>query len=293
MRKILSIVLTASFLSSFSVLQAQESVSMGAGYIYDVYYSLEDGVVDFIEREDWDLGFFTDPMSGGIITNCGTSLETHVRLWAYPKGDTTAWMNIDTNGLASWPLLYNGEDDWENGALNRNAQGYPDYGWGIKNPITGDIIGDSLFIIQLKDGTYKQLWIKRKIFSENKYKISYADIDNTSEESETLNVDNFLGMNFVYFDFDSGSLYDREPDTEEWDLLFTRYHALQSVGVHYLVAGVFLNVNTYGNSFHPVTLDFNEWYSKPLEDNKGVIGWNWKWFSFTTGWNLEDPCFTS
>jgi hypothetical protein len=25
-----------------------------------------------------------------------------------------------------------------------------------------------------------------------------------------------------------------------------------------------------------------------MEYNKGVIGWDWKWFSFTSGWNIED-----
>ena len=227
-------------------------------------------------------------MSGGIITNCGTSLENHVRLWTYQNGDTTAWMNIDTNGLSSWPLLYNGEDSWENGAFNRNSHGYPDYGWGIKNISTNDIFGDSLYIIQLADGSYKQLWIKRKIFSENKYKIWYADIDNTSEEHETLDVDNYLGMNFAYYDFESGSLFDREPETYEWDLLFTRYHAIQPIGEYYLVAGVFNNVNTPGNKFYPVTMDFNDWYAQPMEATKTVIGWDWKWFSFASGWNIED-----
>jgi len=288
MKKIILLALVVSVLSTFNPAYPQEVVSMGPGYIFDVYYSLEDGVIEIMDREDWDLGFYTDPMSGGIITNCGTSLEDHIRLWTYPKGDTNAWMNIDTNGLASWPLLYNGEDDWENGAFNRNSQGYPDYGWGVKNTTTNDIIGDSIFIIQLRDGTYKQLWIKRKIFSENKYKIRYADIDNTSEDHETLNIDNYLGMNFVHFDFESGSLFDREPETYEWDLLFTRYHAMQPVGVHYLVAGVFANVNSPGNKFHPVSLDFNDWFTKPMETNKGVIGWDWKWFSFSSGWNIED-----
>lgn len=288
MKKILSLALIVSVLAVLSPAYSQQTVSMGVGYIYDVYYSLENGVVDFMEREDWDLGFYTDPMSGGIITNCGTGLENHIRLWTYQNGDTTAWMNIDTTGLAGWPLLYNGEDSWENGAFNRNSLGYPDFGWGVKNATTNNINGDSLFIIQLRDGTYKQLWIQKKITSENKYKIRYADIDNTSEDHETLNIDNYLGMNFAYFDFETGSLFDREPETDEWDLLFTRYHAMQDVGVHYLVAGVLNNVNTPGNRFYPVSMDFNDWFLQPMEPVKATIGWDWKWFSFMSGWNIED-----
>lgn len=95
-------------------------------------------------------------------------------------------------------------------------------------------------------------------------------------------------MNFAYFDFESGSLFDREPETDEWDIVFTRYHALQEVGSHYLVAGVLSNVNTPGNRFYPVSMDFNDWFLQPLEPTKATIGWDWKWFSFATGWNIED-----
>ena len=207
MKNFLLLLLVISLFSVLRPAHSQELVSMGAGYIYDVYYSMEDGVVDEMERDDWDLGFYTSPMSAAIITNCGTDLYDHVKLYTYPKGDTTAWMNIDTNGLSTWPLLYNGEDRWENGAFNRNAQGYPDYGWGIRNPVTNNITGDSIYIIQLADGTYKQLWIVKKITDENKYVIRYADLDNSSLKEKTLDVDNFVGMNFAYFDFASATLF--------------------------------------------------------------------------------------
>ncbi len=288
MKNVIFIAMIFSAMTLSNMARGQEMVSMGEGYIYDVYYSMEGGVVDFMEREDWDLGFYTDPMSGGIITNCGTSLYDHVKLYTYPKADTSAWLNLDTNGLSTWPVLYNGEDRWENGAFNRNSQGYPDYGWGIKNPATSDITGDSLYIIQLADGTFKQVWIVKKQADENKYIIRYADLDNSSQKEKTLDIDNYLGMNFVYFDFESGQLSDREPDTEDWDLLFTRYQALQPIGQYYLVSGVFNNVTSPGNKFHPVTLDFNDWSSKPMDTAKTVIGWDWKWFDFASGWNLED-----
>jgi len=293
MKKIISLALIISLLSAFSPAYSQETVSMGAGYIYDVYYSLEDGIVDLIERDDWDLGFYTDPMSGGIITNCGTGdqmtgFDYHVMLWTYPNGDTTAWMNIDTTGLANWPRMYNGEDNWENGAFNRNSHGYPDFGWGILDPVTNNIIGDSIFIIKLADGTYKQIWIRKKITAENEYEMRFANIDNTDEDIEILDIGNYAGMNFAYFDFDSESLFEREPQSDEWDIVFTRYHAYQTVGAYALVAGVLSNVNIYGNRFHPVPEEFNDWFTKPLEPIKALIGWDWKYFSFTTGWSIED-----
>jgi hypothetical protein len=184
--------------------------------------------------------------------------------------------------------MYNGEDSWENGAFNRNSRGYPDFGWGLLDPVTNNIIGDSIFILKLANGTFKQIWIRKKLTDENKYEILFADIDNTNEEDDILNIGNYQGMNFAYYDLESESLFEREPTAEDWDLVFTRYHAYQTVGAYALVTGVLSNVNIYGNRFHPVPEEFNDWFTKPLEPIKGLIGWDWKYFSFTTGWSIED-----
>ncbi len=60
-------------------------------------------------------------------------------------------------------------------------------------------------------------------------------------------------------------------------------------GVPFSVVGVLNNVNTPANRFHPVTLDFNDWFTQPLDPAKAVIGYNWKWFDLGAfQWNLED-----
>ncbi len=263
---------------------SQVSISMGSGYAYDVYYSLQNGIVDAMERTDWELAFYTDAESGAIITNGAQGVE----LYTYPNGDTTAWLNVDTNGLSTWPVLFDGEDSWENGAFNRNSHGFPDYGWGLIDLVSGDIIGDSIYIIKLADGTYRQLWMVRKVISENRYIMRYADIDGGSEVEDVLIVDGYQEMNFAYYSFDDGYLFEREPFTADWDILFTRYQAFQPQGVYYPVTGVLTNVTSPGNRFHPVPLDFNDWFLQDLDTVKGIIGSNWKWFDFSTGWNLED-----
>jgi len=263
---------------------SQVSVSMGPGYEYDVYYSLQDGVVEEMVRTDWDLGFFTDPESGGIILNGANGCE----LYTYPNGDTTAWLDIDTTGLSTWTVLFDGEDKWENGAFNRGSLGYPDFGWGVKDDITNRIIGDSLFIIKLADGTYKQLWIAQKSIDDNEYIIRYADIDNSNDDYDVLDVTLFEDMNIAYYNFDVVSLFEREPYTGDWDILFTRYQAFQPQGLYYPVTGVLCNLTLPGNRFHPVSLDYNDWFTQSLDTVKGLIGSNWKYFDFSTGWNLRD-----
>ena len=96
-------------------------------------------------------------------------------------------------------------------------------------------------------------------------------------------------MNFSYFDFADESFYDREPPTEDWDIVFTKYQAMQPQGVPYPVVGVLNNVTARANRFHPVTLDFNQWYTQPLDSSKAVIGFDWKYFNLTLfQWSLED-----
>lgn len=264
---------------------AQTTVTMGAGYADEIYYSMKNGVTGIAPRAEWDLGFYTSPWSAGIITNGGSGIELRL----YPNGDTSAWNAIDTNGLIGWPILYNGEDSWENGAFNRHATAHPDYGWGVYNSQSHDVVGDSIYIIKLQDGSFKKLWIVRKVSIENKYIFRYGNLDNSMEQERTLYNNDFTSMNFSYFDFASGSFFDREPDKEDWDILFTRYQAMQSQGVPYPVIGVLNNVGVKANRFHPVTMDFYEWYTQPFDSLRAVIGWDWKYFEMSTfTWTLED-----
>jgi hypothetical protein len=277
--------LLISFLLILNSASAQESITMDPGYANDVYFSIEDGVVGIAERANWDIGFYTSPWSAGIITNGGNG----VQLYIYPHGDTTSWMSTDTSGMSGWPILYNGEDSWENGAFNRNSGNHPDYGWGVYNAITHNVVGDSIYVIKLADGTYKKIWIVEKISVENKYIIRYANLDNSSEEEKTLDINNYAEMNFSYFDFASGSLFEREPNTEDWDILFTKYQAMQPEGVPYPVIGVLNNVTAKANRSYPVGMNFDEWYTQPMDSSKAVIGFDWKSFDMQAfQWALED-----
>jgi hypothetical protein len=279
------VTLFAICMIAFSTAFSQNTIIMGEGYAYDVYYSMTDGITGVADRTEWDLGFYTSPWSAGIITNGGSGIELRL----YPLGDTAAWNSIDTNGMSGWPILYNGEDSWEDGAFNRHSTNHPDYGWGVYNAQSHDVIGDSIYIIKLLDGTYKKLWIVRKISIENKYIFRYGDLDNSHEKEKVLENNNFSDMLFSYFDFASESFFDREPIKEDWDILFTKYQAMQVQGVPYPVIGVLNNVTTVANRYYPVTMDYTNWYEQPMDSAKAVIGWDWKYFEFSTfTWTIED-----
>ena len=160
------------------VVLKNDSVTMGQLYANEIYYSLKNGEVYSYARNSWDIAFRAKIMSSSIITNDGTS----VVLWSYPKSDTSGWATVDTSGLNNWTKMFNDPTDWENGAFSRNAQGHPDYGWGKYNDQTHDIVGDSIFIIKLRDGSFRKLWITRKNSINNIYYFRFANLDGSAQQ---------------------------------------------------------------------------------------------------------------
>ena len=174
-----------------------DSVIMGPSYANDIYYSFTNGVVASPPRTNWDIGFHTTVMTAGIITNGAAG----VNLYTYPNADTAGWNTVDTAGISGWPILYDNEKDWEDGAFNRNATGHPDYGWGKYNPINHDVVGDSIYILKTPDGSYKKIWIIRKNSVNNIYYIRIAGLDGSNDNVKEFDINPYRNVNFVYYSF--------------------------------------------------------------------------------------------
>lgn len=262
-----------------------DSVIMGQGYANDVYYSFENGVVAAVPRANWDIGIHTSVWSATIITNGGAG----VNLYTYPKSDTTGWATVDTSGLASWPILYDSEESWEDGAFTRNAGGHPDYGWGKYNPVNHDVVGDSIYILKTIDNNYKKIWIQRKNSILNTYYIRQANLDGSDDHVAVLDINPYRNTNFIYYSFGQDDFVEREPDTASWDILFTKYQGLQPNGSMYGVVGVMNNFDVYSNEFNAVAPDFTDYASEPFDSAKTAIGWEWKTFDMgTMSWSVAD-----
>ena len=70
--------------------QEEKEVTTGAGYANDVYYSLENGNVDTVARNNWDLGFTTSNFSVSILANTTSGVE----VYTWPAGDTANWETL-------------------------------------------------------------------------------------------------------------------------------------------------------------------------------------------------------
>ncbi len=288
-----NILLSVTFLFSAwsmpSQAQTHDTIVMGNLYANDVFYSLENGTIKTETRNNWDLGFYTNRWSAGIILNDGTG----TMLYTYPKSDTSGWNSVDTSGMAQWVNTYNSDTIWEDGAFNRHALGHPDYGWGVYNMVSHDVIGDSLYVLRLSNGNLKKIWIQRKNSVANTFYFKYADIDNQNEVSFVLDATPYESKLFVYYSITTGQIIDREPAKTDWDLLFSKYAGTtydnDGNPSPYLVVGALCNVaDTIGKAY-PVSSDFEDWSNTPLNGEKCTIGHDWKSFDMNTfSWLIAD-----
>ncbi len=201
------------------VVTVTETLTMGNAYINDIYYSMADGIVSTVPRTNWDIAFQTGSRSSTILINGGAGMK----LYTYPNGDITSWNSVNTTGIETWKALNNSDTTWSLGAFERNALGHPDYGWGIYNSVNHDVVGDSLFVIQLQDQSYRKLWIKKKASSENKYIFQVANIDGSGTVLDTVDCNPYITKNFIYYSFSTKNAIDREPAMDAWDFVVTKY----------------------------------------------------------------------
>jgi len=251
-----------------------DSIIMSAQYADEVYYNLDGGVILTSPRNTWDIAFRTKKLSSSILTNDGSG----VVLYTYPNADTTGWYSVDTSGLSGWTPMFNDPADWENGAFSRNATGHPDYGWGKYNEITHNLVGDSLFIIKARDGSFKKLWIVRKYSSLDTYYFRYANLDGTNEQSVSCNLDGLTDKDLIGYSFAANSLVNFEANIDTWDIVFTKYMSVQPNGTPYPVVGVLSNQGVKTKKFHPVPLAYDDFGAGTWDSTRSSIGWDWKVF---------------
>jgi predicted lipoprotein with Yx(FWY)xxD motif len=260
------------------VVKKSDSIVMSAGYANEVYYSMTNGIVQTSPRATWDIAFRTAKRSSSILINDGAG----VVLYTYPKADTTGWATVDTTGLSSWTPMYNDPKDWENGAFSRNASSHPDYGWGIYNDVTHNLAGDSLFIIKLRDGSFKKLWIIKKLSAQDIYTFRHANLDGTGEHTVTEDLSSLTAIDFSGFSLQTNARVTFEPVKKSWDILFTKYMSVQPNGTPYLVTGVLSNDSLKTKKFYPVVLTYSDSGPGNWDSTRSSIGWDWKVFDMET-----------
>lgn len=270
------LLVTIAMISLATLAQEQKEVITGASYANDVYYSLENGTITTVQRDNWDIGFIAQIMSVSVLANNGSGVE----IYAYPGGDIDDWATVDTTGM-DWTPLHNSIETWDMGALNANT--IPgddfDYGWGRYNMTTHTITGDSIFIIKTLSDSIMKLAIVEKAAAQNTWEFKYAYLDGSNEQTVVLNANDYIDKYFIHYSLDSMKYVDREPALDDWDLLFTKYY---DYNIPYIVTGVLFNDNHItAQEVRESGMDqstHNSYVDTAFSDTISVIGSDWKYF---------------
>lgn len=197
-----------------------DTVVLGAGYANQVWYSLENDEQGSAAKDNWDIGFDVIDITSSLHIN------THggAQLWIYPKGDKAVWGTaLDTNGLSGWQERFNSPYTWSAGAMgNYTDPNDPfDVDWGKYDINTHIINGDSVYIIKLTNGDFKQLFIEK--LTSGTFYFKHADLDGSNSASEQVNKSQFTDKNLGYYSIVNKTTVNREPNKDKWELSFMQY----------------------------------------------------------------------
>ncbi|MFO7656797.1 MAG: hypothetical protein R6W78_07000 [Bacteroidales bacterium] len=251
------------------------SLSMGAGYINDVYYSFEEDKTLSVNRTNWDIAFGTYVMSPSIIINSGNG----VQLYEVSKDTSDYYNPIDTNGMASHETLQNSLGSWDVGAFSANMGGGFNFGWGIYNHNSKNVNGAALYLVKLADNSVKKIFIRQKNGFENKVYFLFANIDGSDEHLVALANNAYTGKEYVFYSLKDNAVADREPLREDWDLLFTKYFDTQ---ISYLVTGVLSKPGVKVAKVSGVTPSEADTANATFVSTVAPIGYDWKQFDMQT-----------
>jgi hypothetical protein len=271
-------IFTSIFILAALIVNAQSADSVTtSGGASDVYYDFESGTQVSLDRASWDIGFTSDLMNSSIIINENAGVE----LYLY-SADIADWSIVDTSGL-SFNNIYNSEESWAFGAFSNQGTNHPDYGWGIYNMNTHDIMGNRLFIVKTQTGDYLKVVID-KLDSDGVWFFRTAMLDGSNEKSYEYakSKEESAAKNFALLNLNSGDFDYSNADTKAWDILFTKYvtTVVQGpVSLDMAVSGVKINAGCEVAERTGEDVTSNDTSSLSWGTSITEIGYDWKSFN--------------
>ena len=270
-------------------------VSIGANYANQTYYTLNTDETFQVGNDEWDIAFANSgPTEAGIHVNESVTLSftgpsPKTLLYKAPTNVFSDVITIESIGDS----LYNNETSWGyGGALNiqKDPVNWADFGWGTYNTDNHSIVGDRVFVIQLRDNSYRKFIIES--LAGGVYTIRFAELDGTNEQTVAINKADYADQHLILFSFLDAAVLEEQAMT--WDLSFQRYSDLDprnvGVDVEYTVTGILTAPgvkSAQANDVNPDDVNFED-YLDSLDSQLDIIGQDWKYFSFETGWNIID-----
>lgn len=275
-----------------------QEISIGPNYVKQSFVKLNEGTEKQVDSDSWDLAFtaigFQD---AGILINeasSGTTGENLPQTELYYTGNEDFYAPIDLESILE-NKIFNSEVSWSQGAFNelKDPSDPFNYGWGQYNPANHNVEGNKVFVLKLRDGSYKKIKIDN--LDVTIYNFRYADLDGSNEVVRSYNkqTDNF-GQQLMFFSFETGDLVDILPEGG-FDLMYTRYVAWAhepnggDIEQLYTVTGILSGptVKTAAAiGVNPDNVDVDD-YENAFSTRMDIIGFDWKEL-VGTDWAIAD-----
>lgn len=290
MKKIVTISLAVCLAAAVSAQTVQE-ISTGAGYQKQSFVNLSAGTEKEVANTAWDIAFTVyGQQDAGVFVNesSGSSMGMPLPLVEVFDALSDNFSDEPDPAILIDYQLFNTEKSWAFGAFNerRNPDNALDFGWGEYNPQTGEVIGNWVYVVKLRNGQYRKIKIESLIGGI--YTFKYANLNGTNEVTKAINKADHAGKTLAYFNLESGAIANVEPASGGFDLLYCRYITeLYEPGtmeyILYYVTGILTGPGgkvAEADAVDPATVDYAD-YQDSLRTELDVIGHDWKFFDLS------------
>lgn len=285
-------ILLAAIFTTAQFTTAQEAVEISTEGVNEVWYGLESGTEASNPVAEWDIAFDISPQDASVRLNDANGLV----LYPVPEATVADWETIDTTGIAGWEKVYNSDTEWRNGAFNKTKDPfYPqplfDYGWGTYDMNSHNVVGTRIFVVKLKDGSFKKIWIKDMISANGgMYNFVYANLDGTEEVEVAIEKPAFGNKHFAYYSLQNNEMVDHEAlEKDQWDLLFAKYityvtHPMYG-SMNYAAPGVIISPSVEVAKVENVgdVAAHDDWFNQEYTKDFNAIGWEWEDYNWGVG----------
>ena len=192
-----------------------------------VYVDLSTNTMTSVQRDSWDLGFYTGSdfkviINSSIFMAAGQLSSTDI--------DAVNSNNQEVQDLQPQVAVGTFDDanmayiDAPNGDLSNTAFAEIS-ATNTNNYVYLVNLGDEVGTATASTGSVEisgesRGWKKVRILQDgNNYILQYANLDDTTHQEVTISKD--ADYNFTFFSFNTNSIVNVEPKKEEWDLNFT------------------------------------------------------------------------
>ena len=203
-----------------------DTINMEPGYAKQVFYQIQTGSKHSSGMTQWHIAHTTLQMDNAIRLNHAAGVFAYL----YPKGDNSSYNNFDTTGWKTWNMPYNDMKDEALGALNKqkNLGNQWDFSWGVYDPTSHVVKGDSLYLIKVGSGAntklYKFMPIKQD--KNGDFIFEFGPLDAQSGSPDTIKQSQADKGTFKYYNFNLDRQVAIEAAGGNWHLNFARYYDL-------------------------------------------------------------------